>query len=119
MQMKTIPSLILAAAASGSVNGATPMRASITGVSHIAVYASDSARAEHFYVHDLGATRGPDPENRLGARYYFSVIASPLRSRFAISPSCLPLNSRIAPFWLVSTMPRTPAPNATPAPAAA
>jgi hypothetical protein len=51
--------------------------------------------------------------------YCFNVIASPLRSRFAMIPSCLPLNSKIAPFGLVSTMPRTPAPNVTPMPAAA
>jgi catechol 2,3-dioxygenase-like lactoylglutathione lyase family enzyme len=70
--MKTIPSLILAAAASGSVFGAMPIRAPITGVSHIAVYASDSARAEHFYVHDLGAVKRADPENPKGVRYYFA-----------------------------------------------
>jgi catechol 2,3-dioxygenase-like lactoylglutathione lyase family enzyme len=72
MQMKTIPSLILAAAAGGSVFGAAPIRAPITGVSHIAVYASDAARAEHFYVHDLGAVKRADPENPRGVRYYFA-----------------------------------------------
>lgn len=45
----------------------------IVGVSHIAVYASDPAATERFYVHDLGATRGSDPESRLGVRYYFSL----------------------------------------------
>jgi len=72
MQTKTIPSLIFAAAASGSAYGAPPMRAPITGVSHIAVYASDSPRAEHFYVHDLGALKRADPENPEGVRYYFA-----------------------------------------------
>jgi catechol 2,3-dioxygenase-like lactoylglutathione lyase family enzyme len=73
MQMKTIPCLIiLAAAASGSVFGAPPIRAPITGVSHIAVYASDAAGAEHFYVHDLGAVKRADPENPRGVRYYFA-----------------------------------------------
>ncbi|HEV2703596.1 MAG TPA: VOC family protein [Steroidobacteraceae bacterium] len=48
-------------------------RPPITGVSHIAVYASDPLATEHFYVHDLGATRGADPENSLGVRYYFST----------------------------------------------
>jgi catechol 2,3-dioxygenase-like lactoylglutathione lyase family enzyme len=51
---------------------ATP-RPPILGVSHIAVYASDPPATERFYVHDLGATRGPDPENRLGICYYFSA----------------------------------------------
>lgn len=52
--------------------GAAPVRPAITGVSHIAVYATDPAKAEHFYVHDLGATKGADPENAAGVRYYFS-----------------------------------------------
>ncbi len=47
-------------------------RPAITGVSHIAVYSADPAKSERFYVHDLGATRGTDPENPAGARYYFS-----------------------------------------------
>jgi catechol 2,3-dioxygenase-like lactoylglutathione lyase family enzyme len=72
MQMKTISSLILAATASGSVFSATPIRVPITGVSHIAVYASDAARAEHFYLHDLGAVKRADPENPRGVRYYFA-----------------------------------------------
>src|ERR1700733_14281924 len=48
-------------------------RPPILGVSHIAVYASNPSASERFYVHDLGATRGPDPQSRLGARYYFSA----------------------------------------------
>src|SRR6202041_3122898 len=39
----------------------------------IAVYAADPAATERFYVHDLGATKGLDPESGLGVRYYFSV----------------------------------------------
>jgi hypothetical protein len=49
---------------------------------------------------------------------YFNVIASPLRSAFAISPTCLPLSSSTAPFWLVNTIARAPVPTASPAPAA-
>jgi catechol 2,3-dioxygenase-like lactoylglutathione lyase family enzyme len=49
-------------------------RPAITGVSHIAVYASDPARSEHFYVHDLGAVKRDDPENPGGARYYFNAV---------------------------------------------
>jgi hypothetical protein len=49
---------------------------------------------------------------------YLIVIASPLRSAFAISPTWRPDNSSTAPFWLVSTMARAPPPTARPAPAA-
>ena len=48
-------------------------RPSITGVSHIAVYSADPVKSEAFYTHDLGATKGSDPENPAGARYYFSA----------------------------------------------
>ena len=51
-----------------------PARPPITGVSHIAVYATDPARSERFYVHDLGALKGEDPESAHGVRYYFSPI---------------------------------------------
>jgi catechol 2,3-dioxygenase-like lactoylglutathione lyase family enzyme len=39
-------------------------------ISHIAVYAGDAAKAEHFYVHDIGLKKGDDPERSDGARYY-------------------------------------------------
>jgi len=51
---------------------AASARAQITGVSHIAVYAADPAKTERFYVHDLGAVKGDDPENSTGTRYYFA-----------------------------------------------
>jgi len=51
---------------------APPARPPLTSVSHLAVYAADPAASEAFYVHDLGATKLPDPENSAGARYYFS-----------------------------------------------
>ena len=60
-------------AAATAASAASP-RPPITGVSHIAVYASDPSAAERFYVHDLGATSGPDPESRFGVRYYFSGV---------------------------------------------
>ena len=59
------------------------------------------------------------PRCAQSAPNYFIVIASPLRSAFAISPTCRPESSRMAPFWLVSTIARTPPPTASPAPAAA
>jgi catechol 2,3-dioxygenase-like lactoylglutathione lyase family enzyme len=46
----------------------------ITGVSHLSVYTSDSAKTERFYVHNLGAAKRSDPENSGGVRYYFSPI---------------------------------------------
>jgi catechol 2,3-dioxygenase-like lactoylglutathione lyase family enzyme len=52
----------------------TPLRPRITGVSHLSVYTSDGAKAEHFYVHDLGALKGTDPQNPTGVRYYFNAI---------------------------------------------
>src|SRR5262245_24771932 len=47
-----------------------------------------------------------------------SVIARPLKSRLASNPTCLPVSSSTAPFWLVSTIARAPVPTASPAPAA-
>ncbi len=66
---------ILLLAGSGAFAGAAPplARPAITGVSHIALYAADAAKSEHFYVHDLGAVKAEDPENPSGTRYYFSA----------------------------------------------
>ncbi len=75
--MKLSQLAVLAALATVAVISAhteNPARPLITGVSHLSVYASDSAKAEHFYVHDLGAVKRPDPENAAGVRYYFSAI---------------------------------------------
>lgn len=52
----------------------TAVRPPITGVSHIAVYASSPSSAEHFYVHDIGLEKRPDPENPAGARYYVNAV---------------------------------------------
>jgi len=65
-------SSLLALALLPAVAGAEPARPPITGVSHIALYAADPAAAERFYVHDLGAVKGEDPQEPKGARYYFS-----------------------------------------------
>ncbi|MFT4113486.1 VOC family protein [Silvibacterium sp.] len=48
-------------------------RPAITGISHIAVYASNPASAERFYVHDIGLEKRGDPENPAGARYYVNA----------------------------------------------
>jgi catechol 2,3-dioxygenase-like lactoylglutathione lyase family enzyme len=49
-------------------------RPGITSISHLSVYTSDAVKTEHFYVHDLGGLKGPDPQNPAGVRYYFNVI---------------------------------------------
>jgi catechol 2,3-dioxygenase-like lactoylglutathione lyase family enzyme len=48
-------------------------RPKITGVSHLAVYTSDAAAADHFYREVVGAVKLPDPENPNGARYALSA----------------------------------------------
>jgi catechol 2,3-dioxygenase-like lactoylglutathione lyase family enzyme len=47
-----------------------PARPPITEISHIAVYTSHPAESEHYYTHDIGLKKGPDPENPAGVRYY-------------------------------------------------
>jgi catechol 2,3-dioxygenase-like lactoylglutathione lyase family enzyme len=54
------------------VDAAPAYRPAITGVSHLAVYATDAAASEHFYAVILGARKGVDPENSAGTRYYLS-----------------------------------------------
>ncbi|HWM60791.1 MAG TPA: hypothetical protein VNN98_01500 [Rhizomicrobium sp.] len=67
---------LIALSICGSVSALAPppVRPPIISVSHLAVYDADLAKAEHFYVHDLGAVKMPDPENPAGARYYFSPV---------------------------------------------
>ena len=70
--MKAITCLITCLAFASPALAADPVRPPITGVSHIGLYAADAGKSEAFYAHDLGATRGADPENAAGTRYYFS-----------------------------------------------
>jgi catechol 2,3-dioxygenase-like lactoylglutathione lyase family enzyme len=49
-------------------------RPEITGISHMSVYTSDASAAEHFYVTDLGATKGADPQSADGVRFYLSPV---------------------------------------------
>ena len=64
-------------------------RPSITGISHMAVYASDPAASEHFYVDELGASKEPDPENPQGVIYRVSeqqfIEVLPLPKQHSIS----------------------------------
>ncbi|MGD0938696.1 MAG: VOC family protein [Terracidiphilus sp.] len=48
-------------------------RPRITGISHLAVYTSDAAAADHFYREVLGAAKQPDPQNPKGVRYAFNA----------------------------------------------
>ncbi len=70
--MKNLAVLACAGALAFAVAAHAETRPAITGVSHIAVYSADLAKSEAFYTHDLGATKGRDPENAAGTRYYFS-----------------------------------------------
>lgn len=64
--------LILLAGVIADVHAAAPARPPITGLSHIAIYASQPAKSGHFYVHDLGAVKEADAEQAAGTRYYFA-----------------------------------------------
>jgi catechol 2,3-dioxygenase-like lactoylglutathione lyase family enzyme len=52
---------------------ANASRPNITGVSHLAVYTSDPAATEKYYVSTLGAVKMPDPEDPKGVKYAFSA----------------------------------------------
>ena len=64
-------SLLMLASSAGFVLHAQE-RPKITGISHMAVYTSDPAAAEHFYADELGASKEPDAENPQGTVYRFS-----------------------------------------------
>ena len=63
---------LLALAVSAPGGAQTPARPPLASVSHIAVYSSDAAKTEHFYVHNMGAVKLPDPEAADGVRYHFA-----------------------------------------------
>lgn len=63
----------LLAVISLAASAQTATRPPITGVSHLSVYTSNAAATEHYYVHDIGLKKGPDPENPSGLRYYINV----------------------------------------------
>lgn len=92
MKLHAPPSVTLVALALGSFAScarAQDSRPPITGISHISIYSSDSAKTEAFYVHDLGAVKRDDPENPQGVRYYFAptqfVEVLPLPAEHTIS----------------------------------
>jgi catechol 2,3-dioxygenase-like lactoylglutathione lyase family enzyme len=64
-------------------------RPPITGISHMAIYTSDPAAAEHFYGEELGAAKEPDAENPQGTVYRLSekqfVEVLPLPAQHSVS----------------------------------
>jgi catechol 2,3-dioxygenase-like lactoylglutathione lyase family enzyme len=72
MRKEIVASGLMAMLMAGAAFAQPPARPPITSVSHLSVYTSDPAKAERFYVHDLGAVKRTDPENPQGVRYYFS-----------------------------------------------
>jgi catechol 2,3-dioxygenase-like lactoylglutathione lyase family enzyme len=60
-------------AAAAQLPDKAPVRPKITGISHLAVYTSDPAATEHFYVDTVGAVTQADPENAKGVRYAVSA----------------------------------------------
>jgi catechol 2,3-dioxygenase-like lactoylglutathione lyase family enzyme len=58
----------------GTVAQTVPARPRITGISHLAIYTSDAAGAEHYYRDIVGAVKLPDPENPAGVRYAVSAM---------------------------------------------
>lgn len=108
MKISCWPLALLALGAAAAC-AQTVRRPPITGVSHISVYTAHPAQAEHFYVHDLGLKRGPDPENPAGVRYYVNprqfvevlpLLADHGNSRFAgigyITPDAVALRAYLA-----------------------
>jgi len=84
MQIR-LPFVLLAGAtlATAAVAQSVPERPRITGISHLAVYTSDSAATEHFYTVTVGAVKQHDLENSKGIRYpinstqYIEVLPLP------------------------------------------
>jgi catechol 2,3-dioxygenase-like lactoylglutathione lyase family enzyme len=73
MKSRILLSALLIAATASAFAQKGPARPKITGVSHLAVYTSDAAATEHYYMVSLGAAKLPDPENPQGVKYAFSA----------------------------------------------
>ncbi|HEY6487651.1 MAG: VOC family protein [Terracidiphilus sp.] len=74
MKSKGFAAVVLASFAIAACAQSAPQRPKITGISHLAVYTSDPAAAEHYYKDILGAAREADPENPRGVRYAVDAI---------------------------------------------
>ncbi len=82
-------SLLCAAMPMSALAQSAPERPRITGISHIAVYASDPAQARSFYAGIIGCSARPDPEKPGATRYSFnshqSVEVLPLPANAGIN----------------------------------
>ncbi|HEV2132856.1 MAG TPA: VOC family protein [Terracidiphilus sp.] len=73
MRLKLVSGAMVVTFLSAAAALAASSRPKITGISHIAVYTSDAAATEHFYVSTVGAVKEADPENPNGVRYALSA----------------------------------------------
>jgi catechol 2,3-dioxygenase-like lactoylglutathione lyase family enzyme len=73
MNSRIFVAVLLSSIALSAAAQSSPERPKITGISHLAIYASDPAATEHYYVDVVGAVKQPDPENAKGARYALSA----------------------------------------------
>lgn len=72
MHSKVVVAALVAALSVAAVALNPQERPKITGISHLAVYTSNSAATDHYYREIIGAGKADDPENPAGVRYYFS-----------------------------------------------
>ncbi|MDR3793301.1 MAG: VOC family protein [Terracidiphilus sp.] len=73
MRLKNFAVGLVALAAVAGWAQMGPDRPKITGISHLAVYTSDAAATERYYVESIGAAKLADPENAKGVRYALSA----------------------------------------------
>ena len=73
MHIKLLAAAFLVAFTAAAAAQIAPPRPKITGISHLAVYTSDPAAADHYYREIIGAAKLPDPENPNGVRYAFNA----------------------------------------------
>ncbi|MGA3011700.1 MAG: VOC family protein [Terracidiphilus sp.] len=72
MYLKVLAAASVAAFTVTTSAQTAPVRPEITGISHLAIYASDPAATDQYYREVIGAARLPDPENPQGMRYAFN-----------------------------------------------
>jgi catechol 2,3-dioxygenase-like lactoylglutathione lyase family enzyme len=73
MHPRFLVAALLAAFTLAAAAQTIPARPRITGISHLAIYASDAAATSHYYRDIVGAAKLPDPENPQGVRYALSA----------------------------------------------
>ncbi|MGC1463078.1 MAG: VOC family protein [Terracidiphilus sp.] len=76
MQCKFFVAFLLSTVTVTVSTQTSPLRPKITGISHLAVYTSDPAATEHYYVDTVGAVKLADPEDAKGVRYALSATQS-------------------------------------------